>query len=154
MDLPTVATVVTAFAAAVISYLLQKPYVRVVKMFNAGIADPTVYKLKNAGAATAICVVLQDALGQPIDLDLKLGQLVRYVDALPAGAEIKIEVPNGNLPVRVHYENLFGLLFHTDLADAGNRFRMVARKTWPFTNGVPPNAVFSELPSHWWRRRG
>jgi len=154
MDASTVATVVTALAAVVISYLLQKPYVRVVKMFKAGAPDPTAYKLKNAGAATAVCIVLQDAHGQPIDLDLDLGQPVRYVDALHPGAEIKVGVPNGNLPVRAHYENLFGLLFHTDLADAGNRFRMAARKTLPFTRWVPSDPVFSELPAHWWRRRG
>jgi hypothetical protein len=138
VDVATLATVVTAVAAAVISYLLQKPYVRVVKMFKGGAPDPNAYKLKNAGTATAVCTVLQDAHGQPLDLDLNLGQLIRYVDGLHPGSEIKVGVPNGNLPVRAHYENLFGLLFHTDLADAGNRFRMTARKTWPFTRWVPP----------------
>lgn len=154
MDVSTAMTVITAAAAAVISYLLQKPYVRVVKMFrDGGKTDHTTYKLKNAGAATAICVVLQDCYGHSIDLDLKLGQFVKYVDALPPGAEITIHVPDASKPVNVYYENLFGLLFRTQLTDAGNRFRMTARKTWPFTDSVP-RAISSELPAHWWRRRG
>jgi hypothetical protein len=153
MDPSTIATIVTAIAAAAISYILQKPYVRVVKMFRNGTATSTVYKLKNAGAATAICVVLQDRYGHVIDLDLALSQRVRYVDALPQEAEITIGVPDSGEPVNVYYENLFGLLFRTQLTDAGNRFRMTARKVWPLFDAVP-DAVFSELPSHWWRRRG
>ncbi len=67
MDFSTGATIVTAIAAAAISYLLQKPYVRVVKMFSGGKVDYTTYKLKNAGAATAICVVLQDRSCQSLE---------------------------------------------------------------------------------------
>lgn len=152
VDLSTIATVVTAAAAAVISYLLQKPYVRVVKLFVEGKPNSGAYKLKNAGTATAISIVLQDRYGQAIDLDLKLAQLVKSVDALSQSGEITIRVPDSREPIRVHYENLFGILFHTDLADAGNRFRMRARKTWPW-NSVPAD-VRRELPSHWWRRGG
>src|SRR5688572_26127822 len=152
MDVPTIATVATAFATVVISYLLQKPYVRVVKMFNAGRPDHTTYKLKNAGAATAICIVLQDRYQHVIDLDLRLGQDVRYVDALNAGAEIKIRIRDAREPMSAYYENLFGLLFRTELSDAGNRFNMTARKVWPFLHAVP-DSVWTELPSHWWRRR-
>lgn len=150
MDVSTLATVVTAFAAAVISYLLQKPYVRVVKMFVNGRPDSTTYKLKNAGAATAMCIVLQDGYGHAIDLDVKIGQLVKSVDALPQGAEITVRIPDSSEPALAHYENLFGLLFHTELSDAGNRFRMTARKTWPW-HSVPAD-VRRELPSRRWRR--
>jgi hypothetical protein len=147
----TFATIVTAVAAVVVSYLLQKPYVRVVKMFANGQASYTTYKLKNAGAGTASCIVLQDRYGNPIDLDVKLGQLVKYVDALSPGADITVGVLDSSVPVKVHYENIFGLLFHTELGEGGNRFRMVGRKTWRFVHTVPP-AVRSEFPHHWWRR--
>lgn len=153
MDLSTVAAIGTAIATAAISYTLQKPYVRVVKLFIDGKVNYGAYKLKNAGAATAICVVLQDRYGHAIDLDLKIVQLVKYVDALPQGAEITVRIPGSCEPVRVYYENLFGLLFHPELTDAGNRFRMSARKTLPVFHSVP-DAIFSELSSHWWRRRG
>jgi hypothetical protein len=138
-------------AAAVISYLLQKPYVRVVKMFQGGKPDYTIYKLKNAGQSTAICIVLQDRYGHAIDLDVKLNQLVKSVDALSPGAEIIIGVPSASEPVNAYYENLFGLLFHTELVDSGNRFRMAARKSWPWIHRLPAE-VRSELPGHWWRR--
>lgn len=148
----TLATLVTAFAAAVISYLLQKPYVRVVKMFVNGKPDHTTYKLKNAGAATAICIVLQDRYGHAIDLDVKLSQLVKSVDALPQGGEIKVRIPDSSEPVSAHYENLFGLLFQTELSDAGNRFRMTGRKTWRWRS-VPVD-VRREFPRRWWRDLG
>jgi hypothetical protein len=106
-----VATVITAAATLAIGYLLAKPYVRLVKLFRAGKVDRTAYKLKSAGAATAISVVLQDQDGNAIDLDVKLGQRVRSVDALSPGAEIEIGIPDGTEPVCLHYENLFGLLF-------------------------------------------
>jgi hypothetical protein len=155
MDVSTLATVVTALVAAVISYLLQKPlqkpYVRVVKMFVNGKPDYTTYKLKNAGAATATCIVVQDRYGHAIDLDVRLSQLVKSVDALPQGSEITVGIPDSSEPVSVHYENLFGLLFHTELSDAGNRFRMTARKTlWPW-HRIPAD-VRRELPTRWWRR--
>lgn len=153
MDLSALATIMTALASGFISYLLQKPYVRVVRMFSGGKVDATIYTLKNAGAATAICVVLQDRYRHPIGLDVKLDQRVKYVDALPQGAAITIHVVDGREPVSVYYENLFGLLFCTHLTAAGNRYRMRARKVWPLFDSVP-DAVFSELPSHWWRRRG
>jgi hypothetical protein len=154
MDIATITGLITAAAGFVISYLLQKPYIRVVRMFSNGSAiNPQLYKLKNAGAATAICIVLEDAYGNPIELDLNLAQRVKSVDALAPGGEIMIVVPDSNEPRAVYYENLFGLLFHTRLEDAGNRFRMTARKTWPFLDSVS-RAVFSELPPHWWRRRG
>lgn len=148
-NLDAIATVVTAFIAGLISYHLQKPYVRVVKMFVNGKPDYTHYKLKNAGAASAICIVLQDRYGHAIDLDVKLGQLVKSVDALPQGGEITIGIPDSSEPVRVHYENLFGFVFRTELADAGNRFRMNSRKTWRWRS-VPPD-VRREFPSRWWR---
>jgi hypothetical protein len=155
VDISTVVDVFTFFAAAVISYTLQKPYVRIVKMFTLGTnaADPTEYKLKNAGAGPALCVVLQDSHGQPIDLDLKLGQIVNHVDALAPGEAINVTLPNRNLPVRIHYENLFGVLFHTELVDAGSRFRMAARKTWPIIHDTP-KAIFAALPARWWRKHG
>jgi hypothetical protein len=143
-------TLLTAFVTAVIAYLLQKPYVRVVKMFQNGKPSYTHYKLKNAGAATAICIVLQDRYGHAIDVDVQINQLVKSVDALSPGSEIKIGIPESSEPVRVYYENLFGLLFHTELADAGNRFRMIGRKTLPW-HSVPTD-VRRELPAHPWRR--
>ena len=146
-----VVTVFTAAAAIAIAYLLQKPYVRVVKMFRQGKLDRTTYKLKNAGAGTAISVVLQDRAGEAIDLDLRLDQAVRSIDALGPGAEITIKISDGREPVCVHYENLFGLLFHTELRDAANRFWMTGRKTWPYVHSLPPG-VRSEMPRHWWRR--
>jgi hypothetical protein len=150
LDLSTIATLITAVAAAVISYSLQKPYVRVVKMFNQGKPSYTHYKLKNAGAATAICIVLQDRYGHAINLDLQISQLVQSVDALSPAGEIKVIIPDSSEPIRVHYENLFGLLFHTELTDAGNRFRMIGRKTLPW-HSIPVD-VRRELPARRWRR--
>lgn len=80
-DVVSIAGLVTAVASVVITYLLSKPYVRVVKMFRAGKTDSTSYKLKNAGSATALNIVLQDRLGQAADIDLRLGHRVKYVDA-------------------------------------------------------------------------
>ena len=149
-----IATIVTAAATIAITYLLQKPYVRVVKLFlpgTGGTQNRKKYKLKNAGAGTAICIVLQDKYGEAIDLDLNLSQAVRSVDALSPGSEITIGIPDSREPARVYYENLFGLLFHTQLTDAANRFWMLGRKTWP-RFGRLPGGVRSELPHHWWRR--
>jgi hypothetical protein len=95
-------------------------------------------------------VVLQDRYGNAIDLDLRLGQLVKFVDALPQAAEMVIDIPDASDVVAVYYENLFGLLYETKLEEAGNRFRMTARKTWPWHN--VPEGVRRELPNHWWRR--
>ncbi len=149
IDLSTFATVVTAAASIFVSYHLQRPYVRVVKMFVNGKPDPTRYKLKNAGAATAVCVVLQDRYKNPIELDVKLGQQVGFVDAIPPGGEITVIISSDVVPLAAYYENLFGLLFATSLKDAGNRFRMTSRQVWW---GVPSGNL-GELPQHWWRRR-
>ena len=53
----------------------------------------------------------------------------------------------------LYYENLFGLLFETELVDSGNRFRMTGRKVWPLFGRAAPKKVVDELPQHWWRRR-
>lgn len=151
VDASTVATVITAVMSIAIAYLLQKPYVRVVKMFRDGKVDRTKFKLKNAGAGTAISVVLQDRYGEAIDLDIQLGQAVRAIDALSPGTEIRITIPDGREPSCVHYENLFGLLFRTELRDGANRFLMTGRKMWPVFDRLP-SGIRNEMPPHWWRR--
>ena len=148
-----VASLLTAVAGLFIAYLLQKPYVRAVKMFRGGQTDPKTLKLKNVGPATAIRVVLEDRHGHPIELDLKLGQGFKHVDALAPGKEITVTIPNGSRPVHIYYENLFGLLFRTELQDVGNRFQMVGRKVWPIVHPVS-REVYVELPLHRWRRHG
>jgi hypothetical protein len=40
-------------------------------MFSGGKVEPTAYKLKNAGAATAVGVILADRDGRVIDLDVQ-----------------------------------------------------------------------------------
>ena len=146
------ASVLTAAAGLLIAYVLQKPYVRAAKMFRQGKVDRKTLKLKNAGAATAICIVLQDHYGHAIDLDLKLDQLAKSVDALVPGAQITITIPDESQPVCLYHENLFGWLFRTELTEVANRFQMVGRKVWrPFS---VPREVNRELPEHWWRRHG
>ena len=62
------ASILTAAAGLLIAYVLRKPYVRAAKMFRQGKVDRKTLKLKNAGTATAICIVLQDHYGHAIDV--------------------------------------------------------------------------------------
>jgi hypothetical protein len=80
-----VVAIITAIAAIAIAYHLQKPYVRVVKLFINGQVTRTHYKLKNAGPATAISLVLADHFGNPVEMDIRLGQRVTNIDALGPG---------------------------------------------------------------------
>jgi hypothetical protein len=142
-----IGTMATALATIALTFLVQRPYVRLIKVLTPDRLRTARYTLKNTGPGTAVSVILQDGDGNVIALGTTREALVQAIDKLPPGATVWITVPEDIEPVCAYYESPVGLLFRTQLAEW-----MTGRKIWPVVDDLPA-AVRRALPRHWWRRR-